>query len=66
MITIKKIPGMPGSWHGMVTVDNNGDYFIFVNENLSPEAIDETVLHEMEHIKQGDLYKRDESGHVLR
>lgn len=66
MITIKKIPGLPGSCHGMVTVDNNGDYYIYVNEDLSRDAMEKAIQHEMEHIKNGDLYKRDEKGHVLR
>lgn len=65
MIHIKKIPGMPGSFYGMTTVDNNGDYYIFVNEDLDRSAMEKTIQHEMEHIDNGDLYKRDEEGHIL-
>ena len=49
---------MPSSIRGFSTyvIDNNGErfYTIFLNPIFSAEKLQETYIHELEHIKNGD------------
>ncbi len=41
----------------MTILDENGDYNIYVNQDLSPEALENALCHEMLHINRGDFLK---------
>lgn len=45
----------PLSIRGFVLPDANGDYTVFVNDDLSEELKAKTILHEQEHIALGHL-----------
>ena len=36
--------------------DSEGDYNIYINRDLSPEAKAKTIQHEQTHIKMGDTH----------
>ncbi|MFI3326401.1 MAG: hypothetical protein R3Y35_09535 [Clostridia bacterium] len=42
---------MPGSVKGVTVEDINGDYNVYVNTVLCPEARDRTYRHELKHIE---------------
>ena len=44
---------MPASCRGFVLEDSNGDYNIYINQDLSPEAKLRTLRHEQTHIRMG-------------
>jgi Zn-dependent peptidase ImmA (M78 family) len=48
--------GMPLSIRAFTTIDQDGDYNVFVNANLSEEAKRLALQHEELHIKRGDFY----------
>lgn len=48
---------------GMVTQDNQGNYMIVINADLSPEKQEESFLHEMRHIYRND-FQRVRAGEV--
>ena len=62
MIYIKARDDMPGGIYGFTVEDQSGDYTVFVNANLSDEARERTIQHELQHIKNGDLERRDLTG----
>ena len=62
MIYYKAKFDMPGGIYGFTVEDSCGDYTIFVNGNLSDEAKERTIQHEMSHIQNGDLEQRDLTG----
>lgn len=55
----------PLSVRGFVYEDKNGDFTVFVNDDLSDEAKDRVRKHELDHIKKGDL-RSEQSGSVLK
>lgn len=55
---------LPGQVKALITVDNDGNNFILVNECLSEEARKEAIEHEYKHLKRNDLYS-DKPAHVI-
>ena len=49
---VRPVGWLTGDIHAMVRCDEDGVYNIYVNENLSPEARDEAVSHELAHIER--------------
>jgi len=47
---------MPLSIKGVTILDDNGDYNVFVNDDLAEAQKKEAFLHEIKHIKRGDFY----------
>lgn len=52
-----RLVDLPTSVRGFTIPDENGDYNIYINSNLSDELLDKTVKHELEHIQSGDFEK---------
>lgn len=52
---------MPMTIKAFVLPDADGNYNIYVNQDLSDEAKDEAIEHEMFHIRNGDCYRQDET-----
>ena len=46
---------LSGRVKGFTTTGVDGDYIIFINQNLSYEQQRNALRHELEHIKNGDL-----------
>ena len=55
-IYIRYIP-LCGSVRGFTVEDYNGDYNIYINADLSPQATTEALEHELQHIKRNDFGK---------
>lgn len=47
---------MPGDVLATVSVDEDGYASIFINEQLAPEARKRAFMHELRHIRRGDMY----------
>ncbi len=47
---------LPSTVYGVTVRDENGDYNVYINENLSAPARDRALKHEMKHIERGDFY----------
>lgn len=62
MIYYKELQNAPLSFRGLSRMDVNGDYFVYVNADLSDEVKKRTIQHELSHIKNGDLNQRDLTG----
>lgn len=56
MVFIREIK-MPLSVRAFTMLDNNGDFNIYVNMDLSEEAKKKSLEHEKTHIKRNDFYK---------
>lgn len=50
---------MPPRAKGFVRANSDGSHTIVLNACLSVEQQKETYLHEMQHIRKGDLYATD-------
>lgn len=46
---------LPYSMRGLVLLDENGDYNIYVNPHLSVVEQNKAIKHEMAHIRNGDF-----------
>lgn len=53
-VYVYRIP-LPGKVKGL-TVLKNGDYIVFINENLCEETQNIALQHELRHIKYNHLY----------
>lgn len=49
----REVP-MPGGCRGFVVEDEEGDFNIYINKDLSEERKQKTAAHELEHIRRGD------------
>jgi hypothetical protein len=54
---IVRFMNMPSFCGGFTTVDENGDYNIYINQNLCPKKIEEVIKHEIRHITNNDFYE---------
>lgn len=61
MIYTRQAGDLPHGVRGFVVHDENDDYTIFLNDRLGREANLKTLDHELEHIKNGDLYATGEA-----
>ena len=60
-----KMVSLSGRVKGFSTRGIDGDYVIFINQNLSYEQQRNALKHELEHIKNGDLDGSDCSVAVI-
>ena len=58
-VFIRTCYNLPSTVKGFVHEDTDGNYTIFINDNLSDEAKRKTLAHEMNHIKKLHLQQRD-------
>lgn len=56
-IIYRTIYDAPCSVRAFTLIDENGDYNVYVNGHLSPEAREKAVAHELKHIQRGDFQK---------
>lgn len=57
-VFIRKIP-LPLGVRAFTIPDDQGDYNIYINENLSGEQQKKSLEHEKKHITNGDFIKDD-------
>ncbi len=50
---------MPRTVYGATVVDADGNYNVYINENLCDKKKQDTVDHELRHIGQGHFYNTD-------
>lgn len=60
-----KMVSLSGRVKGFSTKGVDGDYVIFINQNLSYEQQRNALQHELEHIKNGDLDGSDRSVAII-
>ena len=53
-VFVRTIP-LPSKVRGFTSLDADGDYNIYINESLSPEAKERTLMHEISHISEKHL-----------
>ena len=51
-----RLANLPTSVRGVCYHDDNGEEFIVLNARLTREANREAYDHELDHIKQGEMY----------
>lgn len=51
-----RMMSLPGDIHAAVTFDNDGRANIYVNTDMSPEAQQRALAHEMRHVARDDLH----------
>ena len=56
-LTIIRFINLPCKINGVTTIDENGDYNIYINQNLCPCKIEKAIQHEIRHIKNYDFSK---------
>ena len=55
----------PGALHALSRMDENGDYDVYVNEALNEDARERAIEHELRHIRNGSLSRRDLTANEL-
>ena len=55
MDTIIRVIKLPPSIKGVTIPDEEGNYNIYINKNMSRKVQIDTYLHELEHIKNNDF-----------
>ena len=58
MIINLQYVNMPKGMHGATTINEDGSYTVFLDARDADAKQLEAYLHELEHIKRGDLYGR--------
>ena len=53
---VVRMMSLPGDIHAAVTFDNDGRANIYVNTDMSPEAQQRALAHEMNHVARDDLH----------
>lgn len=51
---IYRLVPLPGSCRGFILEDPDGDFNIYINQDLSEEQMRDTILHEEMHALRGD------------
>ena len=54
-VYIRLVP-LPSTVYGVTVKDENGDFNVYINSNLSAPAQDRAIKHELKHIERGDFY----------
>ena len=49
-VFVRKV-ALPGKIRGATVVDKNGDFIIFINENLSDMSCQSALVHELMHLR---------------
>lgn len=47
---------LPGKVRGITIVDDSGNYNVYINTNLCPEAQHQAIAHEFHHIRANHFY----------
>lgn len=47
---------LPGSVRGVTIPNDDGTFNVFINSSLSPECSNDTLEHELNHIKKDHFY----------
>ena len=55
---------LPSTVYGVTVKDENGDFNVYINSDLSKSAQDRAIEHELKHIRRGDFYS-DENITIL-
>lgn len=55
MKTFVRLLNLPSSIRGMTVTDPDGNYNVYINQNLAHEMQAQTYLHEVNHIKNNDF-----------
>ena len=64
-VFIRKIP-LPSGVRAFTIPDAQGDYNIYINENLSGEQQLKSLEHEKNHILNDDFYKDESAAEIER
>ncbi len=52
---------LPGSVRGVTIPNDDGTFNVFINSSLSPECSNDTLKHELNHIKKDHFYEDTKS-----
>lgn len=56
---------LPGSVRGVTIPNDDGTFNVFINSSLSPECSNDTLNHELNHIKKDHFYEDTKSIEVV-
>ena len=57
---------LPSTVYGVTVRDENGDFNVYINSNLSASAQDRALKHEMKHIKRrASAYRKTATNHRI-
>ncbi len=59
-----RLLSLPSTIKGMTLVDPDGNYNIYINQNLSRNQQRKALQHEMRHVRQGDCYSEKSIRHL--
>ncbi|NMB40608.1 MAG: hypothetical protein GX996_01550 [Firmicutes bacterium] len=59
MNTFIRLINLPATVRGLTVTDPDGNYNVYINQNLAYEMQLKTVKHESNHIKNNDLYSNE-------
>ena len=63
-VCISVVQNLSTKIKGIITVDSDGNPYIFINGNLSEEEQEKALQHELLHLKRNDLYS-DKPAHEI-
>ena len=58
--TIVRTANLPAKIKGIVVLDSNGDYNVYINNNVSDVGQGAAYMHEIEHIRHGHFYSHED------
>lgn len=61
---IVRVLKLPPSIRGVTVIDENGDFNIYINKNLSPDEQKRVLEHEKRHIFHDDFASFEEIEHI--
>ena len=54
-IIVRFTDNLPNATRGLITIDRDGRYNIYINSRLCQELMVEAITHELDHVLKGDL-----------
>ena len=59
MNTFVRLINLPVTVRGLTVTDPDGNYNVYINQNLAFEMQTQTFVHESKHIENNDLYSNE-------
>lgn len=59
MNTFIRLINLPATVRGLTVTDPDGNYNVYINQNLAFEMQTKAFVHESKHIKNNDLYSSE-------
>ena len=59
-----RFANLPPKVNGVTVIDDNGDYNIYINQDICPKKIKKAIQHELKHTINNDFFNHKNIEHI--